>query len=77
METELAERGLESTDSQANFSWVSLGDRDEAEWSAGLARARRDRARGHRARAGRAACGSPTARAAENDRFLAALDEVL
>ena len=32
-----AERGLETTDSQANFSWVSLGDRDEAEVVRGLA----------------------------------------
>ena len=32
------ERGLETTDSQANFSWVSLGDRDEDEIVDGLAK---------------------------------------
>ena len=37
VESELAERGLETTDSEANFSWVSLGDRDEAEVVRGLA----------------------------------------
>src|ERR671928_258050 len=31
VESELEERGLESTDSQANFSWVDLGERDEDE----------------------------------------------
>ena len=36
MESELAERGLETTDSQANFSWVLLGDRDEDEIVEGL-----------------------------------------
>ena len=30
VEDELEARGLATTDSQANFSWVSLGDRDEA-----------------------------------------------
>ena len=37
VESELEERGLETTDSQANFSWVSLGDRDEDEIVDGLA----------------------------------------
>lgn len=32
----LRDLGLETPDSQANFSWVSLGDRDEAEIVAGL-----------------------------------------
>ena len=40
-----SERGLETTDSQANFSWVSLGDRDEAGGGARAGGARRDRAR--------------------------------
>ena len=62
VESELRERGLETTDSQANFSWVSLGDRDEDEIVDGLARAGRDRARRVGARRARAACGSPTAR---------------
>ena len=38
VESELEERGLETTDSQANFSWVSLGDRDEDEIVDGLAK---------------------------------------
>src|ERR687895_779700 len=37
VESELAERGLDTTESQANFSWVSLGDRDEDELVQGLA----------------------------------------
>ena len=37
LESAFEERGLESTDSQANFSWVSLGERDEDEVMAGLA----------------------------------------
>ena len=37
VESELQERGLETTDSQANFSWVSLGDRDEDAIVDGLA----------------------------------------
>ena len=37
VESELAERGLETTESQANFSWVALGERDEAEIVDGLA----------------------------------------
>ena len=45
VESELAERGLETTDSQANFSWVSLGDRDEDEIVERPGRTRRDRAR--------------------------------
>ena len=38
VESELRDRGLETTDSQANFSWVALGDRDEDEIVDGLAR---------------------------------------
>ena len=76
VETELAERGFESTDSEANFSWVSVGDLDEAAVVKGLAQ------RGVIVRAG-AALGSEghlrvtygTRR--ENDRFLAALDETV
>ena len=37
VESGLAGRGLETTDSEANFSWVSLGDREEAEVVRGLA----------------------------------------
>ena len=76
VESELGARGLETTDSQANFSWVDLGEREENAVVDGLAR------RGVIVRAG-AALGEPgrmrvtygTRR--ENDRFLAALDELL
>jgi histidinol-phosphate aminotransferase len=76
VETELEERGLETTDSQANFSWVSLGDRDEDELVDGLAQ------RGVIVRAGRALGQEGWMRVtygtrSENDRFLAALDELL
>jgi histidinol-phosphate aminotransferase len=76
VESELAERGLDTTDSQANFSWVGLGERDEDEIVDGLAH------QGVIVRAG-SALGEPgrlrvtygTRR--ENDRFLSALDTLL
>jgi histidinol-phosphate aminotransferase len=76
METELQSRGLETTDSQANFSWVVLGDRDEDEVVDGLAQ------RGVIVRAGKALGQEGCLRVtygtrSENDRFLAALDDVL
>ena len=76
VEEELGERGLETTDSEANFSWVSLGDRDEAEVMKGLAE------RGVIVRGGEALGDEGHFRVtygtrAENDRFLQALDEVL
>jgi histidinol-phosphate aminotransferase len=76
VESELQERGLETTDSQANFSWVSLGERDEDEIVNGLAE------RGVIVRAGRALGQEGWMRVTygtrhENDRFLAALDELL
>ena len=76
VESELRERGLETTDSQANFSWVALGDRDEDEIVDGLAR------QGVIVRAGAALGEEGRLRVtygtrAENDRFLAALDELL
>ena len=76
VEDELEERGLETTDSQANFSWSSLGGRDEAAVLRELAD------RGVIVRGG-AALGSEGhirvtyGTRAENDRFLAALDEAL
>jgi histidinol-phosphate aminotransferase len=76
VESELEERGLETTESQANFSWVALGDRDEDEVVDGLA------ARGVIVRAGKA-LGEPGRMRVtygtrhENDRFLAALDELV
>ena len=76
VQSELAERGLETTESHANFSWVSLGDRDEPEVVRGLAE------RGVIVRAGAALGEEGRLRVTygtrdENDRFLAALDELL
>jgi histidinol-phosphate aminotransferase len=76
VETELQERGLGTTDSQANFSWVDLGEHDEDEIVDGLA------ARGVIVRAGKALGEAGRMRVTygtrrENDRFLAALDELL
>jgi len=75
LESELEERGFETTDSQANFSWVSLGDRDEDEIVDGLAK------QGVIVRAGGALGQEGWMRVTygtrhENDRFLAALDQV-
>jgi histidinol-phosphate aminotransferase len=76
VESALRARGLETTDSQANFSWVSLGERDEDEVVDGLAHqgviVRAGSALGERGRL-RVTYGSR----AENDRFLAALDSLL
>ena len=74
--SELAERGLQSTDSQANFAWIALGGRDEDCIMQGLAQ------RGVIVRAGRALGEEGRLRVtygtrAENDAFLAALDAVL
>jgi histidinol-phosphate aminotransferase len=76
VDSELADRGLDTTESQANFSWVALGDRDEDEVVDGLAE------RGVIVRAGRALGEAGRFRVtygtrSENDRFLAALDELL
>jgi histidinol-phosphate aminotransferase len=76
VDTELEERGLETTDSQANFSWVSLGERDEDEIVDGLAK------QGVIVRAGRALGQEGWMRVTygtrhENDRFLAALDQLV
>jgi histidinol-phosphate aminotransferase len=76
VESELAERGLDCTESQANFTWVSLGDRDEHDVVEGLAQ------RGVIVRAGSALGEDGRLRVTfgtrpENDRFLAALDELL
>ena len=76
VETELTERGLETTESQANFSWVALGERDEDEIVDGLAQrgviVRAGAALGERGRM-RVTYGTRS----ENDRFLAALDELI
>ena len=76
VESELAERGLPTSESQANFSWVSVGERDEDEIVDGLAQ------RGVIVRAGSALGEAGRMRVTfgtrqENDRFLAALDELL
>jgi histidinol-phosphate aminotransferase len=76
VESELADRGLETTESQANFSWVSLGDRDEAAVMEGLIE------RGVIVRAGASLGEEGRLRVTygtreENDRFLVALDDVL
>jgi histidinol-phosphate aminotransferase len=76
VESALEGLGLETTDSQANFSWVALGERDEAEVVRGLAE------RGVIVRAGAALGEEGRLRVTygtrqENDRFLAALGEVL
>jgi histidinol-phosphate aminotransferase len=72
MEEELRALGLEVADSQANFCWVSLGDRDESEVVAALARA------GVAVRPGTGLGGPGHLRVtygtrAENERFVAAL----
>jgi len=72
----LAERGLETSQSEANFSWVSIGERDERSLLDALAR------RGVIVRAGGALGAEGHFRVTygtrpENDRFLAALDEAL
>jgi histidinol-phosphate aminotransferase len=76
VESELAERGLETTESHANFSWVALGDRDEDEIVDGLAR------QGVIVRAGKALGEEGRLRVtygtrSENDRFLMALDDLI
>ena len=76
MDSELDERGFETTDSQANFSWVSLGDRDEDAIVDGLAQ------QGVIVRAGRALGQEGWMRVtygtrSENDRFLTALDQLV
>jgi histidinol-phosphate aminotransferase len=76
VEEELGERGLEVAESQANFSWVSLGDRDEDALMEALAK------RGVIVRGGKALGAEGFIRVTygtrqENDRFLAALDEAV
>jgi histidinol-phosphate aminotransferase len=76
MEEALEQRGLGTTDSQANFSWISLGDRDEGDVLRGLSR------RGVIVRGGAALGAEGNIRVTygtrtENDAFLTALDESL
>jgi histidinol-phosphate aminotransferase len=73
----LGELGMSLADSQANFCWVHLGDRDEAEIMRGLldrgVLVRGGAALGSETPALRVTYGLPE----ENERFLAALAEVL
>ncbi len=73
----LRELGLAAAESQANFCWIDLGERDEAEIVRGLAErgvlVRAGCALGSQTPALRVTYGTP----AENARFLEALAEVL
>jgi histidinol-phosphate aminotransferase len=76
VEEELRGMGLRTADTQTNFSWIDLGDRDEAEIVEGLGR------RGVIVRAGTPLGGPGHIRVsygteAENRRFLDALAELL
>jgi histidinol-phosphate aminotransferase len=76
VESALAELGLDTSDSEANFCWVSLGDRDDAEVVRGLAE------QGVLVRAGTALGEAGHLRVtygtrAENDRFLSVLAQLL
>jgi histidinol-phosphate aminotransferase len=75
LEEELRERGFRTAESQANFSWIDLGDLDEAEVVSSLERA------GVAVRPGTPLGGPGHIRVtygthAENERFLAALGEI-
>ncbi|HEY0318912.1 MAG TPA: histidinol-phosphate transaminase [Solirubrobacterales bacterium] len=76
VEEALREIGLHTADSQANFSWIDLGDGDEAEVVAGLAE-RRIAVRPGTPLGGPGHIRVTYGTAAENDRFLAALSELL
>jgi len=76
VEEGLSELGLQTSDSHANFSWVDLGDADEAAVLAGLAE------REIAVRPGKALSGAGHIRvsygtAEENARFLRGLSEIL
>jgi histidinol-phosphate aminotransferase len=75
VEERLGEMGFTTADSQANFSWIDLGDLDEGEVVESLAKA------GVAVRPGTPLGGPHHLRVtygtrAENERFLAALDEL-
>ena len=53
VEEALHEMGLKTAETQTNFSWIDLGDRDEAEIVEGLGRQRRHRPRRDAARRSR------------------------
>lgn len=76
VEEALAGIGLRTTESQANFSWVDLGDADEGEVVAGLAE-RRIAVRAGTPLGGPGHIRVTYGTGAENDRFLAALRELV
>jgi histidinol-phosphate aminotransferase len=76
MEEQLAELGFDVADSQANFCWIGLGELEEADVMAALARA------GVAVRPGKGLGGPGFVRVtygtrAENERFIAALRDCL
>jgi len=76
VESELQDRGLPTSDGEANFTWVDLGDHDEDAVMRGLGE------RGVIVRAGKDLGGPGHLRVTfgtrhENERFLEALDETL
>jgi histidinol-phosphate aminotransferase len=76
LEVELEDRGLTTTDSQANFVWVDLGEREEPPIVDGLAQ------RGVIVRSGAALGGDGHLRVTlgtrhQNERFVTALDDLL
>jgi histidinol-phosphate aminotransferase len=75
VEEALHEMGLRTTESQANFSWIDLGDADEAEVVAGLAQ-RQIAVRPGTPLGGPGHIRVTYGTAAENDRFLAAIAEL-
>ena len=76
VEEGLQRLGLESTDSHANFSWIDLGEADEAAILSGLAE-REIAVRPGRALGGPGHIRASYGTAAENDRFLSALGDLL
>jgi histidinol-phosphate aminotransferase len=76
VEEGLAELGLATSESQANFSWIDLGDAEEAAVLAGLA-AQRIAVRPGTPLGGPGHIRVSYGTAAENDRFLGVLSEIL
>ncbi len=76
VESALDDLGLRTSESQANFSWIDLGEADEAEVVAGLAE-RRSRSGRARRSAPRGTCGSPTGPATRTSASLPRLRTLL
>ena len=74
---QLEELGLDAADSQANFFWLDLGDRDEAEVVRELAPPRRRGARRAAALGGPGHLRVTYGTRPENERFVAALREIV